>query len=108
MSRRPPHARAGARTQQTGTVLALALTPTTFQRTLMSRSTRDQALITGICGALDYGFAALIQDTVEAVALRLSGATRSDRCLADGDYRQAAWSDVTGCGPRIFLRYWPV
>ena len=56
-------------------VMALALMPTTFQRTLMPRSTLDQALTTGICGALDYGFAALIQDTVEAVALRISGAT---------------------------------
>ena len=56
-------------------VLALALQPTTFQRTLMPRSTLDQALTTGICGALDFGFAALIQDTVEAVALRISGAT---------------------------------
>ena len=75
MSRRPRYAGAGARTQQTGMVMALALMPTTFQRTLMPRSTLDQALTTGICGALDYGFAALIQDTVEAVALRISGAT---------------------------------
>jgi hypothetical protein len=41
----------------------------------MPRSTLDQALIAGICGTLDYGFAALIQDTVEARALRMSGAT---------------------------------
>ena len=75
MSRQRWYAGAGARTQQTGVVLALALQPTTFQRTLMPRSTLDQALTTGICGALDYGFAALIQDTVEAVALRISGAT---------------------------------
>ncbi len=60
-------------------VMALALMPTTFQRTLMPRSTLDQALTTGICGALDYGFAALIQDTVEAVALRISGATSPEQ-----------------------------
>ena len=60
-------------------VMALALMPTTFQRTLMPRSTLDQALTTGICGALDYGFAALIQDTVEAVALRMSGATSPEQ-----------------------------
>jgi uncharacterized membrane protein len=75
MSRRARYAGAGARTQQTGMALALAFVPATFQRTLMPRSTLDQALTTGICGALDYGFAALIQDTVEAVALRISGAT---------------------------------
>ena len=79
MSRRPRYAGAGARTQQTGTVMALALMPTTFQRSLMPRSTLDQALTTGICGALDYGFAALIQDTVEAVALRISGATSPEQ-----------------------------
>ena len=39
------------RPQQTGMVMALALMPTTFQRTLMPRSTLDQALTTGICGA---------------------------------------------------------
>ena len=60
-------------------VMALALMPTTFQRTLIPRSTLDQALTTGICGALDYGFAALIQDTVEAVALRISGATTPEQ-----------------------------
>ncbi len=53
--------------------------PTTFQRTLMPRSTLDQALTTEICGALDYGFAALIQDTVEAVGLRISGATAPEQ-----------------------------
>ncbi len=79
MSRRPRYSGAGARTQQTGTVMALALMPTTFQRTLMPRSSLDQALTTGICGALDYGFAALIQDTVEAVALRVSGATSPEQ-----------------------------
>jgi hypothetical protein len=28
--------------------------------------------------------------------------------LIDGDYRQAAWSDVIGWGSRIFFRDWPV
>ena len=78
MGRASPYAAAGARTDQAGTVLALAVLPTTFQRTLMPRNTADQALATGICAALDYGLASLIQDTVEAVALRLSGATSAD------------------------------
>jgi hypothetical protein len=79
MTARPRYAGAGARTQQTGMVVALALLPATFQRTLMPRSTLDQALATGICGALDFGFAALIQDTVEAIALRISGATSPEQ-----------------------------
>jgi hypothetical protein len=110
MSRRPPHARAGARTQQAGTVSALALMPSTFQRTLMPRSTLDQALITGICGALDYGFAALIQDTVEAAALRLSGAASPEQADPHTWRRASVAADLatialglagqTACRPR--------
>jgi hypothetical protein len=44
--------------------------PITFQRTLMPKSGTDQAVITGLSGALNHGFAALIQDTIEAVALQ--------------------------------------
>jgi uncharacterized membrane protein len=69
-----PTAGIGGRTQQAGTLVAASAMPITFQRTLMPRSTMDQALTTGISTALNYGFAALIQDTVEAVALRFSGA----------------------------------
>jgi len=110
MSRRPRYSGAGARTQQTGTVMALALMPITFQRTLMPRSTRDQALTTGICGALDYGSAALIQDTVEAVALRMSGATSPEqvdphtwrRASIAGDLAAIALglAGQTACRPR--------
>jgi len=91
-------------------VLALALQPTTFQRTLMPRNTLDQALTTGICGALDLGFAALIQDTVEAVALRMSGATSPElvdartwrRASIAGDLAAIALglAGQTACRPR--------
>src|SRR5436189_4848 len=79
MGRRSPNAGFTGRTQQAGTALAATMMPITFQRTLMPKSGVDQAVITGISGALNYGFAALIQDTNEAVALRLSGATDPDR-----------------------------
>ena len=36
----------------------------------MPRSGLDQALVTGISASLDYAFAALIQDSIEAMALR--------------------------------------
>ena len=91
-------------------VLALALQPTTFQRTLMPRSTLDQALTTGICGALDLGFAALIQDTVEAVALRISEVTSPElvdprtwrRASIAGDLAAIALglAGQTACRPR--------
>jgi uncharacterized membrane protein len=76
--RRSPNAGIGGRTQQAGSALAAAVLPITFQRTLMPRSTMDQALITGISTAMNYGFAALIQDTIEAVALRFSGGVSPD------------------------------
>jgi uncharacterized membrane protein len=94
MSRRPLYAGAGARTQQTGMVFALAFVPTTFQRTLMPRSTLDQALTTGICSALHYGFASLIQDTVEAVALRISGATSPEQVDAHTWRRASIAADL--------------
>jgi uncharacterized membrane protein len=78
MRRRSPNAGVGGRTQQAGTTVAATMMPITFQRTLMPKSATDQAVITGISGALNYGFSALIQDTIEAVALRLSGATSPD------------------------------
>jgi uncharacterized membrane protein len=55
--------------------------PITFQPTLMPRSGLDQALITGISTSLNYAFAALIQDSIEAVALR--GAGRTDPAKVD-------------------------
>ncbi len=73
MSRQSPNAGLGGRTQQAGTLLAATAMPITFQPTLMPRSALDQALITGISTALDYGLAALVQDSVEALALRVTG-----------------------------------
>jgi len=74
MKRSSPGAGIGGRTQQAGTAVAATMMPLTFQRTLMPKGAVDQALITGISGALNYGIPALIQDTIEAVALRMSGA----------------------------------
>jgi uncharacterized membrane protein len=41
----------------------------------MPRSALDQALVTGISTSLNYALAALIQDSIEAVALRQAGRT---------------------------------
>ncbi|HEY1332035.1 MAG TPA: alpha/beta-hydrolase family protein [Actinomycetota bacterium] len=79
MTRPSPNAGVGGRTQQAGTLVAATVMPITFQPTLMPRSTLDQALVTGISTALNYGFAALIQDSIEAVALRFATAESADR-----------------------------
>ena len=78
---RSPNAGVGGRTQQAGTLVAAAVMPITFQPTLMPRSGLDQALVTGISTSLNYAFAALIQDSIEAVALR--GAGRTDPARVD-------------------------
>ena len=78
---RSPNGGIGGRTQQAGTLVAATIIPITFQRTLMPRSPLDQALVTGISTALNYSFAALIQDSVEALAL--SGAGRADPTKVD-------------------------
>jgi uncharacterized membrane protein len=70
MSRQSPNAGIGGRTQQAGTLVAATLLPITFQPTLMPRSPLDQALVTGISTSLNYSFAALIQDSIEALAPR--------------------------------------
>jgi hypothetical protein len=81
MGRRSPNAGIGGRTQQAGTLVAATVMPLTFQPTLMPRSPLDQALVTGISTALNYSFAALVQDSIEAMALR--GAGRTDPARVD-------------------------
>jgi Alpha/beta-hydrolase family N-terminus len=89
MGMRSPNAGVGGRTQQAGTLVAATLMPITFQPTLMPRSGLDQALVTGISTSLNYGFAALIQDSIEALALRAAG--RTDPARVDrGAWRRAS------------------
>ena len=76
-----PNAGIGGRTQQAGTLVAATVMPFTFQPTLMPRSGLDQAMVTGVSTGLNYAFAALIQDSIEAVALR--GAGRTDPSKVD-------------------------
>ena len=78
---RSPSAGIGGRTQQAGTLVAATSLPITFQPTLMPRSALDQALVTGISTSLNYAFAALIQDSIEALALKAAG--RSDPTRVD-------------------------
>ena len=89
MGTRSPNAGIGGRTQQAGTLVAATIMPITFQRTLMPRSGLDQALVTGISTSLNYALAALIQDSIEAAALR--GAGRTDPAKVDRHaWRRAA------------------
>ena len=101
---RSPNAGIGGRTQQAGTLVAAAVMPITFQPTLMPRSRLDQALITGISTSLNYAFAALIQDSIEAVALR--GAGRTDPAKVDRQtWRRASIGlDLAAIGAGLALQ----
>jgi uncharacterized membrane protein len=55
------------RSEQVGMFVAAASVPRSFQRTLMKRSTSDQAVITGAAMAINYGLATLVHDAIEAL-----------------------------------------
>ena len=63
----------GGRAEQTGTLLATTNGPMTFQRTLMPRTTTDQALITGLSFAANHAVVSLLQETLQSVGLLLAG-----------------------------------
>ena len=74
MARSRTHHSLGYRAEQTGLLLATGAGPLTFQRTLMPRTTSDQALITGLSFAANHALASLLQESLQSVALLLLGA----------------------------------
>src|SRR3954469_5702929 len=73
MPRSRRHPSLGYRAEQTGLLVAAANAPLTFQRTLMPRTTSDQALVTGLSFAANHALASLIQESLQSAALLLSG-----------------------------------
>ena len=73
MARSRYHRSLGYRAEQTGLLVAAGNAPVTFQRTLMPRTTSDQALITGLSFAANHALASLIQESLQSVALLLTG-----------------------------------
>src|SRR6185436_21030631 len=63
----------GGRADQAGILFAAMNAPLTFQRTLMPRSTTDQALVTGLSAAANHALINLVQESIQAVALVASG-----------------------------------
>ena len=78
MARSRTHDSLGYRAEQTGLMLATGSGPLTFQRTLMPRSTSDQALITGLSFASNHALASLLQESLQSAALLLVGAAGRD------------------------------
>jgi uncharacterized membrane protein len=59
----------GRRSSATGTAVAAVGMPYTFQRTFMTRSNLDQALVTGLSFALSHAIATGFQETIQSAAL---------------------------------------
>jgi uncharacterized membrane protein len=70
--------RIAGRSEQVGMFVAAASVPRSFQRTLMKRSTGDQAVITGAAMAVNYGLATLIHDSIESLTEWRAGKSEMD------------------------------
>jgi uncharacterized membrane protein len=66
----------GGRAEQAGTFVATVNAPLTFQRTLMPRSTMDQALVTGLTVSANHALVSLVQEVIQATALTVGGQAR--------------------------------
>jgi uncharacterized membrane protein len=69
------------RSDQAGVFAAVGGIAMTFQRTLMPRSTRDQAIVTGATMGVMYLAASILHDAIESTASRLL--TGGSKALAD-------------------------
>jgi uncharacterized membrane protein len=66
------------RSEQTALLHAAIVSGTTFQRGLLPRTTRDQALVTGTTTALSYGLSITMQSAIDVVARRIAGDLSAD------------------------------
>jgi uncharacterized membrane protein len=64
----------------------------------MPRSAMDQALVTGLCTSLNYSLAALVQDSIEALAIRVGGAGSPAEIDRDRWRRVATGLDLAAVG----------
>ena len=94
------------RSSATGTAVALVGLPETFQRTLMTRSNLDQAIVTGLSFTLTQAFATGIQSLLQSGALLASGgaetATRAD---VERWSRAAIATDLAAAAGGLGLRW---
>jgi uncharacterized membrane protein len=77
------------RSEQVGMFVAATSISRSFQRTLMKRSSSDQAVITGSAMAINYAVAALVHDGIEAVTQWRTGEGTE---LEDRDWRRTTAS----------------
>ncbi len=76
------------RAEQTGLMVATAMAPGTFEPSLVPRSLKDQAVVTGLATTLSYVLTVATQDSIEAVASTFSSRMPGDS--AESRQRAAA------------------
>jgi len=79
----------GRRSSATGTAVASVAAPYTFQRTFMTRSNLDQALVTGLSFSISHAIAAGFQESIQSAALL------AVRRRSGGEPGAARWSRAT-------------
>jgi hypothetical protein len=98
MARRRLARSRGHRADQTGLLLAGGNIPLTFQRTLVPRPTMDQALVSGLSLATNHAFVALVQETIQSVALLALGRRGHDQDDEEAWSRATIVADLVAAG----------
>jgi uncharacterized membrane protein len=104
MARRRLARSLGHRADQTGLLLAGGNLPLTFQRTLMPRPTMDQALVSGLSLATNHAFVALVQETIQSVALLALGRRGQDQDDEEAWSRATIVADLLAAGLGLALQ----
>lgn len=84
------------RADQAGLVAATTAVPLSFQRTLMSRSSLDQGLITGLSYAFNYAAVTLVQESIQAASLAWVGRSPQTRGDERSWHRATIAADLAG------------
>jgi uncharacterized membrane protein len=85
-------------------LFAAANAPLTFQRTLMPRTTMDQALVTGLTVATNNMIVSLVQESIQAAALILAGQAATKRAEETRWGRVAIGADFAAIGAGIAVQ----
>jgi uncharacterized membrane protein len=92
------------RADQSGSLAGLGFLPLTFQRTLMPRTTIDQAIVTGLTVAANRALVSLVQESIQAGALLAIGGSRKARAHPKRWSRATLALDVAAVGAGIAVQ----
>ena len=94
----------GGRADQAGLLYAAVNAPATFQRTLMPRSTMDQALVTGLSASANHALVTLVQDVIQSTALVFAGEAGRRRVNEKRWSRATIAADVAAIGAGVAIQ----